>query len=66
MKELDAEGGAPAGVSDRLLNTLREWPGVDGGLDSNEVLKDMLRQAISIGKELGGERGMMNAKSEEA
>lgn len=44
MKELDAEGGAPAGVSDRLLKTLREWPGVDGGLDSKGDLKDMLRQ----------------------
>ena len=43
VNELDAEGGAPAGVSDRLLKRLREWPGVDGGLDSRENLKDILR-----------------------
>ena len=41
VKELDADGGAPAGVSDKL-NKLRDFPGVEGGLESKGTLKLML------------------------
>lgn len=53
MKELEADGGTPEGVVDRLLNKLRDFPGVDGGLDSYGVLKDILCRQEKRGEELG-------------
>lgn len=53
VKELEADGGTPEGVVDRLLNKLRDFPGVDGGLDSYGVLKDILCRQEKRGEELG-------------
>lgn len=41
-KELEADGGLPAGVFDRLLNKLPDFPGVDGGLESKGTLNVMM------------------------
>lgn len=42
---MEADGGAPEGVVERLLKRLRDFPGVEGELDSYGTWKDIMGHA---------------------
>ena len=45
----DDGGGGPAGVVEGLEAKLREWPGVEGGLELNGTLKAMVLKLVVVG-----------------
>jgi hypothetical protein len=44
----DDGGGGPAGVVEGLEAKLREWPGVEGGLELMGTLKAMISEASVV------------------